>query len=110
MLNEEDQTAYADSAYRSEAQEERLEVAGIKSKILEKATRNNPLTKKQIKSNKAKSKIRVRIEHIFGYMTNSMHGMFIKTIGIVRAKTAIGMKNLVYNLFRLTQLNIELRA
>ncbi len=110
LLNEEDKVAYADSAYRSEAQEERLKAAGIKSKIMEKATRNNPLTTTQVNSNKLKSKVRVRVEHIFGYITNSMNGMIIKTIGIVRAKTAIGLKNLVYNLLRLTQLNIELRA
>ena len=110
LVTKEDKTIYADSAYRSEAQEERLETAGIQSKIMEKGARNKPLTKKQIQNNKRKSKVRVRVEHIFGYMTNSMNGMFIKTIGIVRAKTAIGMKNLVYNLFRLMQLNIELRA
>lgn len=110
LLNKEDQTVYADSAYRSEAQEERLELCGIKSMIMEKGVRNKPLTAKQIQHNKRKSKVRVRVEHIFGCMTNSMNGMFIKTIGIARAKTAIGMKNLVYNLFRLTQINIELRA
>ncbi|MEO7311789.1 MAG: IS5 family transposase [Chitinophagaceae bacterium] len=110
LLNKEDKTVYADSAYRSEAQEERLVAAGIESRIMEKGARNRSLTNKQIKNNKMKSKIRVRVEHIFGYMTNSMNGMFIKSIGIDRAKTAIGMKNLVYNLFRLTQLNIELRA
>jgi IS5 family transposase len=110
LLNKEDQTVYADSAYRSEAQEQRLESSGVKSMIMEKGARNKPLTAKQIQRNKRKSKVRVRVEHIFGCMTNSMNGMFIKTIGIARAKTAIGMKNLVYNLFRLTQINIELRA
>jgi len=110
LLNKEDKTVYADSAYRSEAQEERLAASGIESRIMEKGARNRTLTNKQIKKNKMKSKVRVRVEHIFGYMTNSMNGMFIKSIGIDRAKTAIGIKNLVYNLFRLTQLNIELRA
>jgi IS5 family transposase len=110
LLNEEDNCIYADSAYHSEAQEERLAASGIESKIMEKGYRNNPLTKRQINRNKKKSKVRVRVEHIFGFMTNSMNGLFIRSIGILRAKTAIGMKNLVYNLFRLMQLNIELKA
>lgn len=110
LLDDEDTIVYADSAYRSEAQEEKLAQADIQSRIMEKGCRNKPLTKSQMKRNKTKSKIRVRIEHIFGFMTNSMNGMFIRSIGMVRAKAAIGMKNLIYNLFRLMQLNIELEA
>ena len=63
-----------------------------------------------IATNKKKSKTRVRVEHIFGFTTNSLNGIFVKSIGIVRAKVAIGLKNLTYNLFRLMQLNIELTA
>ena len=110
LLNDEDKIVYADSAYRSEAQEERLAEAAIESKIMEKGCRNKPLTKNQINRNKRKSKVRVRVEHIFGFMTNSMNGIFIRSIGMVRGKAAIGMKNLTYNLFRLMQLNIELKA
>ena len=36
--------------------------------IHEKGYRNNPLTDKQKKRNKAKSKARVREEHIFGFI------------------------------------------
>ena len=110
LVNDEDAIVYADSAYRSQAQEENLAEAGIESKIMEKGSRNKPLTKRQIARNKKKSKTRVRVEHIFGFMTNSMNGIFIRSIGMVRAKAAIGMKNLTYNLFRLVQLNIELTA
>lgn len=110
LLTKDDKKIYADSAYRSEAQEERLASAGIESNIMEKGARNKPLTKRQIQRNKKKSKIRVRCEHVFGFMTNSMHGMFIRSIGMKRAKLGIGMKNLTYNLFRLMQLNVELSA
>jgi IS5 family transposase len=110
LINDEDNVVFADSAYRSQAQEERLAEAGIKSKIMEKGFRNKPLSKTQITRNKKRSKTRVRVEHIFGFMTNSMNGIFIRSIGMVRAKAAIGMKNLTYNLFRLVQLNVELTA
>lgn len=110
LINDQDKVVFADSAYRSEAQEERLAQAGIESKIMEKGFRNKPLTNAQIARNKQRSKTRVRVEHIFGFMTNSMNGIFTRSIGIIRVKAAIGMKNLTYNLFRLMQLNIELKA
>jgi IS5 family transposase len=110
LINDEDKVVFADSAYRSQAQEETLAEPGIKSNIMEKGFRNKPLTKTQITRIKKKSKTRVRVEYIFGFMTNSMNGLFIRSIGMVRAKAATGMKNLTYNLFRLVQLNIELTA
>jgi len=48
--------------------------------------------------------VRVRIEHIFGVQANDMGGTLVRTIGLVRAKAAIRMKNLAYNMRRLSQL------
>jgi IS5 family transposase len=110
LIDEQDKEIYADSAYRSMEREETLSAMGIKSKIMEKGARNKPLTKTQMRSNKAKSRKRVRVEHVFGFMSNSMNGMFIRSIGLLRAKFQIGMKNLTYNLFRLMQMDIVLNA
>src|SRR3954453_22019371 len=68
------QPLYADSAYRSEAIEQDCIQKEIISRIHEKGYRNHPLTERQQKSNRKKSKYRARVEHIFGFMTNSMHG------------------------------------
>ena len=57
-------------------------------------------TEERKASNKEKSKIRARVEHVFGHMTNSMAGIFIRCIGIRRAVCAIALKNLAYNLSR----------
>ena len=70
------------------------------NQICEKGYRNHPLTEEQKENNKKKSKIRCRIEHIFGFMTNSMNGITIRSIGIDRAWLNIGLMNLVYNLRR----------
>ena len=56
------------------------------------------------------SKARARVEHVFGYMTNSMNGMYIKTIGIFRAAAKIGISNLTYNMMRCVQLNKKVPA
>jgi IS5 family transposase len=94
---------YADSAYRSEAQEQRLAEAEIASQICEKGTRGNPLTEEQKQSNRTKSKIRARVEHVFGAQA-AMGGHRVRTIGLERAKVKIGLMNLVYNMKRLVQL------
>ena len=70
------------------------------NKVQEKGYRNNPLTETQISNNNKKSKIRVRVEHIFGFMHQIASGLFIRTIGKARAAIKIGLMNLTYNLFR----------
>jgi transposase, IS5 family len=96
---EKDKVLYADSAYKGEEIESCLGEE-IENKICEKGYRNNPLTKKQMKSNRKKSKVRARVEHIFGHMTQAMGGITIRTIGFARAKCNIGLMNLSYNLSR----------
>lgn len=104
LLNEQDkgQDLYADSAYVG--QEETLKKYEVVNKIHEKGYKNKPLTEEQKKNNTKKSKTRVRVEHIFGFMENSMGSMFFRKIGIKRANTMIGLMNLTYNMFRKIQL------
>ena len=108
LLTEKDegQPLYADSAYTGEDQEKVYKKKKVINKINEKGYRNNPLTEEQKANNKEKSKTRARVEHLFGFVENSMNGSFIRTIGITRAKTKIGMMNLTYNICRCTQLKI----
>jgi len=107
LLHEEDQHQpfYADSAYTGEDFQNKLvEEKKVILQVIEKGYRNKPLTDEQRASNKEKSKVRVRVEHIFGFVENSMNGSFIKTIGIKRAKAVIGLMNLTYNMFRKVQI------
>lgn len=105
LLNAKDksQELYADSAYTGENQEKVIRKNKMKNRVHEKGYRDNPLTSKQKKRNTKKSKTRARVEHIFGFVENSMNGSVIRTIGIVRAKAKIGMMNLVY-IFRSVQI------
>ncbi len=73
------------------------------SQICEKGARNHPLTEEQKASNKEKSKVRSRVEHVFGAQAQ-MGRHIVRTIGLLRAKVKIGMMNLVYNMMRLGQL------
>ena len=95
---------WADSAYRSADIEKLLKGEGLTSRIHYKGHRNKPLSKRQEQGNKTRSKTRVRVEHVFGAQGNDMGGTLVRSIGIIRAKAHIGLKNLAYNMRRLVQL------
>jgi IS5 family transposase len=105
LLDEEDanQDLHGDSAYTGEEQEDTITKHKMINKVNEKGYRNKPLTEEQKLSNRQKSKTRARVEHVFGFMEQSMNGLFIRSVGIVRATGIIGLINLTYNLFRYEQ-------
>jgi IS5 family transposase len=108
ICDEKDNVVNADSAYVGEELERELkEKCGgdVVLQINEKGYKNKPLTDEQKASNQEKSKVRSRVEHVFGHITNSMGGMTIRCIGLGRAKCAIGLKNLAYNLSRYAYLS-----
>ena len=77
---------------------------GFSPTILQSAYRNRPLTDEDKAHNKKLSKVRARVEHIFGFQANSMRGGRLRTVDWERGCFQIGMGNLVYNLFRAGQL------
>jgi|SRR5215204_1795739 len=95
---------FADSAYRSAETEAALKARGFRSRIHVRATRNHPLTQRQVEANRKKSRVRVRVEHVFGAQETSAGSRLVRTIGIVRARVKIGLQNLVYNIRRLVTL------
>ena len=95
---------WADSAYRSAEIEAALAARNLTSHIHRRGNRNKPLTKRQEAANKTRSKVRARVEHVFGNQHSSMGGKFIRTIGILRATARIGFANLAYNMRRLVVL------
>lgn len=99
-VNDYGQDFHADSAYTGEEQEKVIEKHGLKNLVNEKGYRNKPLTEKQKKNNKVKSKTRARVEHVFGFMEQSMHGLSLRSIGITRATGIIGLINLTYIIFK----------
>lgn len=106
LLTERDlgQELYADSAYTGDSQEATIAKYKMISKVHEKGYRNNPLNEEQKKSNTHKSRTRARVEHVFGFMEQSMNGLKLRSIGIERARGIIGLINLTYNLFRYEQI------
>ena len=95
---------WADSAYFSKENELLLQLEGYRSQVHKKGYRNNPLTDRDKKANTTKSRIRTRVEHVFGSITNEQHGLFNRVIGLARNQLKVGMMSLTYNMRRFVTL------
>lgn len=77
---------------------------GMNPKICARAYRNHPLTDAQKAYNKEISKMRCRIEHIFGFAEGTMKGLVVRSIGLVCAKANVALTCWVYNICRYIQI------
>ena len=92
-------TVWADTAYRSRTNEAWLDRNGYVSDIHHKKPKGRPMSEAASRANGRRSKIRACIEHVFAQQKARM-GLIVRTIGMARARTKIGMVNLAYNLTR----------
>lgn len=90
---------WADTAYRSAKNERRIEAAGLVSRVHFRKPRGKPMPEPRARANAARSRERAGVEHVFADQKHRM-GLFIRTIGLARARTKIGLANLAYNLRR----------
>jgi len=97
---------WADTAYRSSNNETAIAKAGRTSKVHFRRPRGKPLSPAHQRANRARSKVRGRVEHIFGEQKDRM-GLFIRTVGIARAKAKIGLANIAYNIKRCVFLDTQ---
>jgi Transposase DDE domain len=81
---------WADTAYRSAKNERHLADNGLRSQIHRKKPQGKPMPGAVRHANAAKSKIRAHVEHVFAEQKDRME-LFIRTIGLDRAKAKIGM-------------------
>ncbi len=91
---------WADSAYRSKANEAWLAGKGRISHIHRKKPPGRAMPKATARANARKSAVRARVEHVFAQQKDRM-SLFVRTIGLKRAETKIGLANLAYNFQRL---------
>lgn len=95
---------WADSAYRSQEKLEELDQRGFREHLQRKGCRNKKLTEREKQGNYTRSKIRSRVEHIFGVQSQRAGNLLLRTIGAVRAKAKIGLRNLAFNIDRYSTL------
>ena len=91
---------WADSAYRSRANEAFMERHGFRSQVHHRKPQGRPMPPHIRRGNASRSSVRAGIEHVFAQQKGPM-ALCIRTIGIARAKVKIGLANLTYNILRL---------
>jgi IS5 family transposase len=84
-------------AYRSKKNEKRIARAGLTSKVHFRKPPGKPLPGRHQRANAARSKVRSAVEHIFAEQKHRMT-LFVRTVGIDRARAKIGMANIAFNL------------
>jgi hypothetical protein len=67
---------------------------------LRKKPHGRPMPERTRRANGRRLKVRAHVEHVFAEQKDRM-GLFIRTIGLARATTKIGLANLTYNMKRL---------
>ncbi len=93
-------SVWADTAYRSAKNEKRIARTGLVSKIHFRKPPGKPMPEPKQRANAARSRDRSGVEHVFADQKHRM-GLFIRTIGIARAHTKIGLANIACNMRRL---------
>ena len=91
---------WADSAYRSKANEAWLSSKMLRSQVHRRKPRGKPMSEATSRANGKKSSIRARVEHVFAHQKNR-YGLFIRTIGLARAEAKLTLANIAYNMDRL---------
>lgn len=90
----------ADKGYDWQSVRDDLAALEMDDQVMEKARRGKPLGRKQKRANKARSRVRARVEHVYGQITRRFDGHRLRCIGFGRANHQIGLTNLLYNMLR----------
>jgi hypothetical protein len=91
---------WADIAYRSQKNEKWLASKMLASRIHRRKPAGKSMPRNIARANAAKSSIRAHVEHIFAHQKNRF-GLFIRTIGLARAKAKLILANIAYNFDRM---------
>ncbi|MBX2973878.1 MAG: IS5 family transposase [Flavobacteriales bacterium] len=102
LLTEEDkgQELHGDKAYDSAHTKQGVRLARMKCRVLKSARRGKPLTARQKRTNTERSRVRARIEHVFGAMDKQLGGLRVRCVGLNMASFHVGLTNLCYNMLR----------
>lgn len=95
---------WADTAYRSQANEDYLRANGKLSRIHVKKPKGKPMSKRTSRANARKSAVRARVEHTFAVLKGAMR-LVVRTIGSARAESTITFAAMAYNMKRWCWLN-----
>lgn len=98
---------YGDSAYDNLRIQEVLANEQVKNCIQKQARGTQKLPPSVRKRNRKLARVRCRVEHVFAFHAGTMKAKTMRCIGLIRAETMIGLRNLTYNLCKLVRLRLR---
>ena len=102
-------SVWADTAYRSKANEQHLADSGLRSQIHRKKPAGRSMARNVARANNARSEVRAAVEHVFARQKGPM-ALVVRTIGLARATVKIGLANIAYNMRRAVWLTAQREA
>lgn len=91
---------WADTAYRSQENLAMLARRGLVERLQRPKPRGKPMPKHVRRGNAKRAKVRALVEHVFAAQKRRL-GLVVRTVGKARARTKLGLANLVTNMLRL---------
>ncbi len=89
---------WADTAYRTKANEHHLADNGLRSQIRRKKSPGWPMPANIARANGHRSKVRAAVEHGFTRQKKGPMALVVRTIWLAPATAKIGLANLLYNM------------
>jgi IS5 family transposase len=93
-------SVWADTAYRARANVALLARRGLVSQFQRPKPRGKPMPSNLRRGNATRARVRVAIEHVFAAQ-KCRFGLVVRSVGLARATTRLGLANLVTNMRRL---------
>lgn len=100
LLTGNEKAVYADSAYKSQKNDDLLASKRIKNKLLERAYRNKKLTDEQKEADRFKSQIRTIVERTFGVLKNHYGLGQARYLGLARNSARVSIACVAHNMKR----------
>ena len=104
LVDESDRVVHADCAYNRELVREYLKQIGVRACLQRKGTSHVRLTPAERRTNRWHARTRVRVEHVFALIKNSLRAEHLRYIGLKRIRAAVALTNLLHNALRIGQL------
>ena len=98
LLHDDERRVYGDSAYTGQKEQIKASAKQAKDFTHKRGRRNHPLTDKERQANRNKSKIRPRVEHLFGIIKHQFGYRKVRYKGLAKNAQAVFTKCALANI------------
>ncbi|MBX3295418.1 MAG: IS5 family transposase [Acidobacteria bacterium] len=104
LVSGDEQSVWGDKNYRKKSDKSAARALGIYYGVLDQRARGKQLSKRQLKRNKQKSRVRAAVEHPFAFMKGKLKAGVLRARNKARNSLRFDMWCIVYNVLRASYL------